>query len=48
MQINQIQRILLSFLFCIFLANIGYAQKTLSSDEAFKLIKELEKKKHII
>jgi len=41
---NQIQRILLSFLFCFLIANISYAQKTLSSDEAFKRHKELGEK----
>ena len=41
MPINQIQRILLSFLFCILIANIGYAQNTISSDAALKLHNEL-------
>lgn len=35
MLINQIHRILLSFLFCFLIANIGYAQKTLTSEEAY-------------
>jgi DNA-binding CsgD family transcriptional regulator len=45
MLINQIQRILLSFLFCIFIANIGYAQKILTSEEAY--IQDLELSKTV-
>ncbi|MCK5402080.1 MAG: hypothetical protein KAJ28_10650, partial [Flavobacteriaceae bacterium] len=44
MPINQIHRILISFLFCFLIAYTGYAQKPLSSDEAFKRHKELGKK----
>ncbi|OUR91904.1 hypothetical protein A9Q87_08875 [Flavobacteriales bacterium 34_180_T64] len=42
MPINHIQRILLlSFLFCFLVANIGYSQKTISSDTALKRLNEL-------
>jgi hypothetical protein len=43
MLINQIQRILISFLFCFLIANIAYAQKTLTSEEAYAQDSELYK-----
>ena len=48
MPINQIQRILLLlFLFCFLIANISYAQKTLTSEEAYAqdlVLKKINKK----
>ena len=43
MSINQIQHILVSFLFYFLIANIGYAQKTLTSEEAYAQDLELLK-----
>lgn len=43
MSISQIERIVLLFLFCFLIANIGYAQKELTSEEAYKQDFELLK-----